>query len=196
MSDQLRIFFNLQPKLEADERTCERMDGPFGFSATPADGASLTLDRAWVESIGGTDAVLRDGSLTGLGDHDSDGYIDLLMICAQRAEADKTRVSLLRNVPCTDQACTRAATRAKRRTFERVSVGVDALTAVADAERGGFFDLDEDGVIDIVLSSADGTVRALLNNYDRDAYFLKVLGLNGLCTSADCVAANRFVPYR
>jgi hypothetical protein len=77
-----------------------------------------------------------------------------------------------------------------------VSVGVDALTAVADAERGGFFDLDEDGVIDIVLSSADGTVRALLNNYDRDAYFLKVLGLNGLCTSADCVAANRFVPYR
>jgi hypothetical protein len=196
--NQLRIFFNLQPKLAPDERTCERANGPFGFSAAPADGAAVTLDRVWVESIGGARAVLGDRSLS-VSDYDLDGYIDLLMLTRQHsADVERTvdsRVSLLRNVPCTESTCALSATRAQRRTFERVSVGVDELTAVSDAVRAAFFDIDDDGVVDVVLEAAEGRVRALLNNYDRDSYFLKVLSLNGVCASADCNVAG-FVPYR
>lgn len=52
-----------------------------------------------------------------------------------------------------------------------------------------FFDIYEDGILDmLILSQAEGKkdlmIHALKNNFEADAYFVKVMVLSGLCSNA------------
>ncbi|KAK3528341.1 hypothetical protein QTP86_033194 [Hemibagrus guttatus] len=64
------------------------------------------------------------------------------------------------------------------------------LYAIPKAVVATFFDIYEDGILDmIVLSRTEGkkelTIHALKNNFEADAYFVKVIVLSGLCSN-DC----------
>ncbi|KAL7833372.1 hypothetical protein AOLI_G00283320 [Acnodon oligacanthus] len=66
------------------------------------------------------------------------------------------------------------------------------LSSVHSAVVATFFDIYEDGILDmIVLSRTEGetelTIHALKNNFEADAYFVKVIVLSGLCSN-DCPA--------
>lgn len=113
----------------------------------------------------------------------------------------KSRVMLLRNVACdatrpechgTTSTSTSTAASPPLRTFEPLRDGVQALDALSAADdafmpfEAFFFDLDESGALDVVVMSHDpssGRVRThvLYNNLFNDAFFLKTLGLNGVC---------------
>lgn len=52
-----------------------------------------------------------------------------------------------------------------------------------DRYAAAFFDLDEDGVVDMfVLADNPPRIETVYNNFENDAFFLKTLGLNGVCT--------------
>ena len=126
-------------------------------------------------------------------------------------------MTLWRNVPCTDQLCGEEADDRGRRTFVRVlGSEVDALHRVRNPFTAVFFDLDETGSADIIVLSDQllshsskkpmkgskeeakdlratkgRSVAVLYNNLYNDAFFLKALGLSGLCT-AWCPGVTRF----
>jgi len=98
------------------------------------------------------------------------------------------------NVACDTDSCGAAATSSNRRTFNKVAEGQDDLVKIENAFAGTFFDLDENGVLDILVNSYSGSLQAgamnstfnisaIFNNYQFDAYFLKALGLNGVCAA-------------
>ncbi|KAF7212896.1 T-cell immunomodulatory protein-like [Nothobranchius furzeri] len=63
------------------------------------------------------------------------------------------------------------------------------LGAIQNAIMATFFDIYEDGILDMfVLSKAEGkkdlVIHALKNNFEADAYFVKVMVLSGLCSNA------------
>lgn len=98
-----------------------------------------------------------------------------------------TRVELWENVPCTSDRCSADAVTAERRTFRQMLPSLTSdLLAMTGAFVGAPFDLDETGRLDIILLSVSNdssfSVGALFNNFFNDAYFLKTLGLNGVCT--------------
>ncbi|KAG7278158.1 hypothetical protein CRUP_019468 [Coryphaenoides rupestris] len=91
---------------------------------------------------------------------------------------------LLENVPCTNASC-----QAVGRTF-LVHWDQSELASVHQAAVATFFDIYEDGILDmLVLSQAEGKadliVHMFKNNFEADAYFIKVIVLSGLCSS-DC----------
>lgn len=105
-----------------------------------------------------------------VGDFNSDGYPDLLIPII--GKTGPSRVELWQNV----------ASNSGRRTFSKVTSGADALTAIPNAYAGAFFDLDEDGVVDMfVLADNPPRIETVFNNFENDAFFLKALGLNGVC---------------
>lgn len=138
-----------------------------------------------------------------IGDYNLDEYPDILLTVMDRdsdsstnnKKQKKSRVVLLRNVACdaTRPECHGAATSASLRTFEPLRDGVQALDALSATDdpfmpfEAFFFDLDESGTLDVVVMSHDpsssGRVRThlLYNNLFNDAFFLKTLGLNGVC---------------
>lgn len=94
-------------------------------------------------------------------------------------------MALYHNVPCTgDLKCVDAAVSAGRRAFTELTQGTSALVNLRGAFAAAFFDLDDDGTNDIVVlaesnaaaSSVTRNITALFNNYDNDAYFLKMIG--------------------
>lgn len=95
------------------------------------------------------------------------------------------QIALYHNVPCTgDLKCVDAAVSAKRRAFTELTQGTNALVNLRGAFAAAFFDLDDDGTNDILVlaesdapaSSVTRNITALFNNYDNDAYFLKMIG--------------------
>ncbi|GAA6075414.1 T-cell immunomodulatory protein, partial [Tachysurus ichikawai] len=82
---------------------------------------------------------------------------------------------LLENVPCNNVSCKEAG-----RMFS-VHWDQSDLNAIPKAAVATFFDIYEDGILDmIVLSHTEGkkelTIHALKNNFEADAYFVKVIG--------------------
>ncbi|KAL7830886.1 hypothetical protein SRHO_G00303880 [Serrasalmus rhombeus] len=82
---------------------------------------------------------------------------------------------LLENVPCNNVSC-RESGRMFRIHWEQTD-----LSSVHSAVVATFFDIYEDGILDmIVLSRTDSktelTIHALKNNFEADAYFVKVIG--------------------
>ncbi|XP_026874476.1 T-cell immunomodulatory protein isoform X2 [Electrophorus electricus] len=119
-----------------------------------------------------------------LGDYNLDGFPDALAILCNTSHREQAQAFLLENVPCTNASC-----RSVGRMF-RVHWDQSDLSAIPRAAVATFFDIYEDGILDmIVLSRADGQqdfkIHALKNNFEADAYFVKVIVLSGICSN-DC----------
>ncbi|KAG1456295.1 hypothetical protein G6F56_006860 [Rhizopus delemar] len=113
------------------------------------------------------------------GDYNMDGYPDLLV-------TTNKRVVLLQSILCTEELCTSEAVQAEKRSFSLVTTGVEALESVPKPRQAAFFDIDEDGSLDMVvlqstsLSDAGRVPNFIINNYFNDAFFLKGLVSNGV----------------
>ncbi|KAI8140634.1 hypothetical protein BJV82DRAFT_621881 [Fennellomyces sp. T-0311] len=128
------------------------------------------------------------------GDFNLDGYPDLLVTTTKK-------VLLLDSTLCTNQLCSSGATTSSRRTFSVVRQGAEALTKISDPRQAVFFDIDEDGSLDMLVlqksdrSAVKRTPNFIINNFFNDAFFLKGLVSNGVCGS-NCPAESGYAkPY-
>ncbi|XP_020344800.1 T-cell immunomodulatory protein isoform X2 [Oncorhynchus kisutch] len=108
-----------------------------------------------------------------LGDYNMDGFPDALVILRNTSGSGQ-QAFLLENVPCDDASCKDVG-----RMF-RVHWDQSDLGAIPGAAVATFFDIYEDGILDmIVLSKEEGkegfAIHALKNNFEADAYFVKVI---------------------
>ncbi|CAL8243195.1 unnamed protein product [Lota lota] len=118
-----------------------------------------------------------------LGDYNLDGFPDALVIL-RNSSSRAQQAFLLENVPCTTPSCPSIG-RAFRVNWDQSDMGSFPAAALAT-----FYDIYEDGILDmLVLSRTEGKtdfiIHALKNNFEADAYFVKVIVLSGLCSS-DC----------
>ncbi|XP_072135739.1 T-cell immunomodulatory protein isoform X1 [Mobula birostris] len=117
-----------------------------------------------------------------LGDYNMDGFPDALAILKNTSGSNK-QAFLLENVPCSDASCKPVG-----RMF-RVLWELSDLNHIKNAVMATFFDIYEDGILDVLVlnekENSEFTIHALRNNFDADAYFVKVIVLSGLCSS-DC----------
>ncbi|XP_018552966.1 T-cell immunomodulatory protein [Lates calcarifer] len=119
-----------------------------------------------------------------LGDYNLDGFPDALVILRNTSSSGQQQAFLLENVPCNNASC-----KSVGRMF-RIHWDQSDLGAIQNAIMATFFDIYEDGILDmLVLSQAagknDSIIHALKNNFEADAYFVKVMVLSGLCSN-DC----------
>ncbi|XP_017281343.1 T-cell immunomodulatory protein [Kryptolebias marmoratus] len=117
-----------------------------------------------------------------LGDYNLDGFPDALVILRNTSGSGQ-RAFLLENVPCDIPTCVEI-----KRTFH-IHWDQSDLGAIQNAVMATFFDIYEDGILDMfVLSNAENQkdlmIHALKNNFEADAYFVKVMVLSGLCSNA------------
>ncbi|KAM9301497.1 T-cell immunomodulatory protein [Gastrophryne carolinensis] len=114
-----------------------------------------------------------------IGDYNMDGYPDALAILRNTSGSDQ-QAFLLENVPCKNSTCSRE--------FE-VHWDIADLNQIKDALVATFFDIYEDGILDIIVlgrgSTEENAIHFLQNNFDADAYFVKVIVLSGMCSN-DC----------
>ncbi|XP_021569585.1 T-cell immunomodulatory protein, partial [Carlito syrichta] len=118
-----------------------------------------------------------------VGDYNMDGYPDALVILKNTSGSNQ-QAFLLENVPCNNASCEEA-----QRMF-KVYWELTDLNQIRDAMVATFFDIYEDGILDIVVLSKgytknDFAIHTLKNNFEADAYFVKVIVLSGLCSN-DC----------
>uniref|UniRef100_A0A7N8YJ56 Integrin alpha FG-GAP repeat containing 1 n=1 Tax=Mastacembelus armatus TaxID=205130 RepID=A0A7N8YJ56_9TELE len=117
------------------------------------------------------------------GDYNLDGFPDALVVLRNTSGSGQ-QAFLLENVPCNSVSCQSVG-----RMF-RIHWDQSDLGAIQNAVMATFFDIYEDGILDmLVLSQAEGRndliIHALKNNFEADAYFVKVMVLSGLCSN-DC----------
>ncbi|KAI8991683.1 hypothetical protein BDF20DRAFT_812771 [Mycotypha africana] len=129
---------------------------------------------------------MKDGSFRGqlsvqvhVGDYNLDGYPDALVTTTER-------VLLLQSIPCDSTLCNTAAEERLKRTFTVVTTGAEVLNEIGNPTQAVFFDIDEDGSLDILLldnsekrSDLKRTPNFIVNNFFNDAFFLKGLVSNG-----------------
>ncbi|KAM4614394.1 T-cell immunomodulatory protein [Discoglossus pictus] len=113
-----------------------------------------------------------------VGDYNMDGYPDVLAILKNTSGSNQ-QAFLLENVACTNATCSRVF---------QVYWELSELNQIKDAMVATFFDIYEDGVLDIiVLSQGDSqdnyAIHMLKNNFEADAYFVKVIVLSGFCSN-------------
>jgi len=86
------------------------------------------------------------------------------------------------------------------RTFAIKTDGTDALMNIKNPIAAAFMDFDEAGWLDIIVMTYSPNspnsygIVGIFNNFGSDAFFLKTLGLNGLCTYV-CSDSNSIRPY-
>ncbi|XP_053575361.1 T-cell immunomodulatory protein [Bombina bombina] len=115
-----------------------------------------------------------------IGDYNMDGYPDALAILKNTSGSNQ-QAFLLENIACPNSTCSR---------IFQVYWDLSDLNQIKDAVVATFFDIYEDGVLDIiVLSRGDSqdnyAINMLKNNFEADAYFVKVIVLSGFCSN-DC----------
>lgn len=125
-----------------------------------------------------------------IGDYNMDGYPDALAILKNTSGSNQ-QAFLLENVPCNNASC-----KSVRRMF-KVYWDLSDLNQIKEAVVATFFDIYEDGILDIIVLSRDDikqelVIHALKNNFEADAYFVKVIVLSGLCSN-DC--PNKTTPF-
>uniref|UniRef100_A0A8C4F4V7 Integrin alpha FG-GAP repeat containing 1 n=1 Tax=Dicentrarchus labrax TaxID=13489 RepID=A0A8C4F4V7_DICLA len=118
-----------------------------------------------------------------LGDYNLDGFPDALVVLRNTSGSGQ-QAFLLENVPCNSASCHSVG-----RMFH-IHWDQSDLGAIQNAVMATFFDIYEDGILDmLVLSQKEGKkdliIHALKNNFEADAYFVKVMVLSGLCSN-DC----------
>ncbi|XP_040897920.1 T-cell immunomodulatory protein [Toxotes jaculatrix] len=118
-----------------------------------------------------------------LGDYNLDGFPDALVVL-RNSSGSGQQAFLLENVPCNNASCHSVG-----RMF-RIHWDQSDLGAIQNATMATFFDIYEDGILDMLVLSQAGSrndliVHALKNNFEADAYFVKVMVLSGLCSN-DC----------
>ncbi|XP_048372130.1 T-cell immunomodulatory protein [Sphaerodactylus townsendi] len=117
-----------------------------------------------------------------IGDYNMDGYPDALAILKNTSGSNQ-QAFLLENVPCNNASC-----RGIGRMF-KVHWDLSDLNQIEGAVVATFFDIYEDGILDIIVlsnsSKTDLAIHTLKNNFEADAYFVKVIVLSGLCSN-DC----------
>ena len=133
-----------------------------------------------------------------VGDVDLDGFPDLLMTVYNVSSGPDGagEVELLLNVPCEGMTgCHQSDQHYYWRQFQ-LQPGYTA--GVGPAVTGAFFDLYEDGRMDLMVVHQEEDnykVTAYVNTtQDSDAYFMKVIVLTGACYH-DCPHDPEYVPY-
>lgn len=131
-----------------------------------------------------------------VGDVDLDGFPDLLMTLynstSDPAEGGETH--LLLNTPCGPYTGCQPF-------FRQFQVQPGYTMGVGKAVTSAFFDLYEDGKMDLLVVEADEeqggyTVSAYTNTtQDSDAYFIKVIVLSGSCYHNCAHHSSDYVPY-
>ncbi|XP_053126320.1 T-cell immunomodulatory protein isoform X2 [Hemicordylus capensis] len=116
-----------------------------------------------------------------IGDYNMDGYPDALAILKNTSGSNQ-QAFLLENRECS--SCNRI-----HREF-KVFWELSDLNQIKNAVVATFFDIYEDGILDIIVLSKDPAkkelaIHTLKNNFEADAYFVKVIVLSGLCSN-DC----------
>ncbi|XP_039619057.1 T-cell immunomodulatory protein [Polypterus senegalus] len=116
-----------------------------------------------------------------IGDYNLDGFPDALVILKNLSGSNhQQQAFLLENVPCNNASCMSIG-----RMF-RVFWELSDLSQIKDAVVATFFDIYEDGILDLLILSNGGAknelaIHAVKNNFEADAYFVKVIVLSGLC---------------
>ncbi|XP_057258177.1 T-cell immunomodulatory protein isoform X1 [Pezoporus wallicus] len=108
-----------------------------------------------------------------IGDYNMDGYPDALAILKNTSGSNQ-QAFLLENVPCNNISC-----KSVHRMF-KVFWELSDLNQIKDAVVATFFDIYEDGILDIIVlskgySNRDFAIHTLKNNFEADAYFVKVI---------------------
>ncbi|XP_013787486.1 T-cell immunomodulatory protein-like [Limulus polyphemus] len=137
-------------------------------------------DIQWSYSLPDDDSTPFDNltlSLTlRVADFDMDGFPDFVTVLKRRSEGKEVRQTVvLRNTPCS--GCLLG------RTLEIIWKQGD-LSKIPNPQLPAFYDIFEDGTMDLIISGkSEGSWKlyALQNTFDYDAYFIKVLVLNGRC---------------
>nr|AVP12666.1 T-cell immunomodulatory protein [Testudinalia testudinalis] len=120
-----------------------------------------------------------------MGDLNLDGYPDALTILSSRNKTEVQKEVVMKNVPC--GSCDGFS-----RTFEMDFIG--ASKSSSNPVLVAFFDIGENGVLDVLISNYDGKnsqLVALSQTFTEDAYFVKVMVLSGLCKS-ECHGHQRY----
>ncbi|KAF8770142.1 T-cell immunomodulatory protein-like [Argiope bruennichi] len=110
------------------------------------------------------------------GDVDMDGYPDFITVLQSKKVATDVQAVIMRNIPCSNNC-------SSGRTLEIVW-DVQGLKDIPNVQIAAFFDLFEDGTLDILVSNhtkQEWKIYALRNTEIFDSCFLKVLVLGGLC---------------
>lgn len=129
-------------------------------------------------------------------DLDQDGYPDFVTIVEKTA--DKTRGALvILNKRCSTPV---GGVCGEGRQLLETSAG--DFTKFNQIVNLGFFDIHEDGKVDVLISNGDikskanWTVHALQNTFSLDACFIKVITVSGLCSKDTCNSVgDGFIEY-
>ncbi|XP_077479037.1 T-cell immunomodulatory protein [Stigmatopora argus] len=116
-----------------------------------------------------------------IGDYNLDGFPDALVIL-RNTSGSAQQAFLLENIPCSSST---PSCQSVGRMF-RIHWEQSDLGAIPNATMATFFDIYEDGILDmLVVNQVEGKrellIHALKNNFEADAYFVKVMVLSGLC---------------
>ena len=134
-----------------------------------------------------------------VGDVDLDGFPDLLMTVYNTSSGAGSEVQLLLNVPCQPMSgCHQSDPTSKYWRQFQLQPGYTA--GVGSAVTGAFFDIYEDGRLDLIIVSQDQHDNYLVSAYvnptqDSDAYFMKVIVLTGACYHNCDHQTTEYVPY-
>ncbi|KAG2226834.1 hypothetical protein INT45_005799 [Circinella minor] len=208
---QIHIVYNQQMDLcskQDNNANCRKAqnlciadpDFKFDMNSPDSNGYVIFDLKGYIDS--GESIQTQDPDFKGVwpiavhpGDYNLDGYPDLLV-------TTNNKVLLLDSTLCSNQLCTSGATMASRRTFSVVRQGAEALSKIPNPRQAVFFDIDEDGSLDMLIlsktsrqSDANRTPNFIINNFFNDAFFLKGLVSNGVCGS-NCPAESGYAkPY-
>lgn len=115
-----------------------------------------------------------------MGDFNSDSYPDMLLNLYEPNKENSSYITIYYNKDCNSDKCGDAA---DFRYFEENDDGeFDKLRDTKGAFAASFFDLDENGILDIVVNysfEGQSRIRAFYNNFMIDAFHLKTYCLNG-----------------